>query len=77
MAVSYTYLWDFGDGTTSTEEDPVHIYASPGIYTVTLTATNSCTSETETKVDYVTVYQGQLTPYKTNKSFTLGMALEE
>lgn len=32
------YLWDFGDGTTSAEPDPVHTYNSSGNYTVTLTA---------------------------------------
>jgi PKD repeat protein len=32
-------LWDFGDGITSTEENPVHIYAGPGIYSVCLTIT--------------------------------------
>lgn len=32
-----TYLWDFGDGTTSTEENPVHVYPEEGgTYTVTL-----------------------------------------
>jgi PKD repeat protein len=36
------YLWDFGDGTTSTLANPPgHVYASPGIYTVTLTASNA------------------------------------
>lgn len=34
----YLYLWDFGDGTaTSTERNPTHYYAKPGIYKVTLT----------------------------------------
>ncbi len=37
-----TYLWDFGDGQTSTQIDPMHTYASGGTYTVTLTATNDC-----------------------------------
>jgi len=32
--------WDFGDGSTSTELNPVHSYAAVGNYTVTLTATN-------------------------------------
>ncbi|MFW5706360.1 MAG: PKD domain-containing protein [Bacteroidota bacterium] len=36
-----TYLWAFGDGNTSTDENPVHTYAEPGVYEVTLTATNS------------------------------------
>ena len=33
-----SYLWDFGDGTTSTETNPLHIYAASGYYDVTLTA---------------------------------------
>ncbi len=32
-------LWDFGDGTTSTEQNPTHEYTTAGIYTVTLTVT--------------------------------------
>ena len=35
-----TYLWDFGDGTTSSLPDPSHAYAKPGLYTVRLTVTN-------------------------------------
>ncbi|MCX7763303.1 MAG: PKD domain-containing protein [Bacteroidia bacterium] len=34
----YSWLWDFGDGTTSTAAGPQHVYASSGTYTVTLTA---------------------------------------
>lgn len=36
-----TYAWDFGDGATSTEKDPVHTYADFGDYTVKLVAKNS------------------------------------
>ena len=39
-----TYLWDFGDGNTSTEESPSHTYADEGEYEVVLTATNECGS---------------------------------
>jgi PKD repeat protein len=38
------YLWDFGDGQSSTEANPGHTYAADGIYEVTLTATNECGS---------------------------------
>jgi hypothetical protein len=31
-----SFIWDFGDGQTSTDHDPVHIYDNPGIYTVIL-----------------------------------------
>lgn len=34
-----SWLWDFGDGTTSTQQHPVHVYANPGSYNVTLTIT--------------------------------------
>jgi hypothetical protein len=33
-----TYLWDFGDGNTSTNKNPIHSYAANGTYTITLTA---------------------------------------
>jgi len=33
-----TFNWDFGDGTTSTNPTPVHMYATPGTYTISLTA---------------------------------------
>jgi len=36
-----SYMWDFGDGNTSTDKDPVHAYAEADTYTVVLTATNS------------------------------------
>jgi PKD repeat protein len=44
-----TYLWNFGDNTTSTEMNPIHIYATVGTFTVTLTVTNDCGSNTTTQ----------------------------
>jgi PKD repeat protein len=35
-----SYFWDFGDGNTSTEESPTHVYATPDMYTVTLEVTS-------------------------------------
>jgi PKD repeat protein len=35
---SWTYEWDFGDGNTSVEESPVHVYADPNVYEVSLKA---------------------------------------
>jgi len=50
-----SWLWDFGDGNTSTLEDPVHTYASNGTYTVTLIVTNAYGSDTLEKVNYITI----------------------
>ncbi|MGD0094528.1 MAG: PKD domain-containing protein [Planctomycetota bacterium] len=36
-----SYSWDFGDGSTSTSQNPTHTYAPPGTYTVVLTVTDS------------------------------------
>ncbi len=37
-----SYLWDFGDGDTSTQINPVHVYAAKGGYTVKLEVRNAC-----------------------------------
>jgi len=37
-----SYLWNFGDGNTSTDADPSYTYLADGTYTVTLEATNPC-----------------------------------
>ncbi|MBK9984217.1 MAG: PKD domain-containing protein [Saprospiraceae bacterium] len=47
-SVGDTYLWNFGDGQTSTAHNPTHIYAIGGNYTVTLTMTNNCGSNVHT-----------------------------
>lgn len=36
-----TWSWDFGDGTTSTEQNPLHVYTNEGTYTVQLTVTTT------------------------------------
>ena len=36
-----TYAWDFGDGASSTDENPVHVYKASGMYTVKLVASNA------------------------------------
>ncbi|MBI5914762.1 MAG: PKD domain-containing protein, partial [Bacteroidetes bacterium] len=41
---STSFLWNFGDGGTSTATNPTHTYAIDGFYDVTLTATNICGS---------------------------------
>jgi gliding motility-associated-like protein len=40
-AGSLSYFWDFGDGDTTSDQDPIHIYSAPGTYSVSLIATSS------------------------------------
>ena len=49
------WLWDFGDGGSSTEQHPSYDYDFAGTYTVSLTVSGPEGSDTETKLDYVTV----------------------
>jgi PKD repeat protein len=53
------WLWDFGDGATSTEQNPIHTYTSAGVYTVSLTVTDSLRTggDTRTRADYIAVYR--------------------
>jgi PKD repeat protein len=50
-----TWAWTFGDGGTSSSQNPIHPYGSPGTYTVALTATNASGSNTLTKTNYITI----------------------
>ena len=45
----YTYFWNFGDGQTSTQQNPTHTYLSSGTYNVSLTINGPCTSTTINK----------------------------
>jgi PKD repeat protein len=49
------WLWDFGDGTTSTEKDPVHTYTKEGYYTTSLHIANAFGSDSLTRPDHIIV----------------------
>jgi len=53
-----SWSWDFGDGGTSTEQNPSHTYTVAGSYTVSLTVSNEYGSDTKTEIDYITVSLG-------------------
>ncbi len=52
-----TWFWDFGDGSTSTEQNPVYTYAGTGHYTVCLTITDSLNNCTDTYCEVIRVIE--------------------
>ena len=58
------FLWDFGDGTTSVEQSPIHTYLAEGVYTVKLNIiTGTGAQGVVTKKNYITVNKDQKTPF--------------
>lgn len=53
--IGNSYLWSFGDGNTSKEKTPSHVYSLPGTYTVTLLYKNGYCDSTLTKNQYIKV----------------------
>jgi PKD repeat protein len=49
------WTWDFGDGGSSSLQNPVHVYTAAGTYPVALTASNGDGSDKLVKQDYITV----------------------
>lgn len=71
--IRYTYLWNFGDGESSSESAPIHTFKNPGTYRVKLKVTNCCGLSREAEKE-IKVYQfkGVIT-----KSFSRGEAFPE
>jgi len=51
-----SWNWDFGDGGTSSEQNPTHVYTLPGSFTVSLNVSSPSGGGTETKADYIHPY---------------------
>lgn len=72
------WYWDFGDGTTSEEQNPNHVYTEEGMYEVCLTITTDdslCEStfcESIEVIDWDTYCQAQYYYYPANDSFPTG-----
>lgn len=49
------WYWDFGDGTNSTDKNPIHTYSETGSYSVTLNVSNATRQSTLTLPDYIVV----------------------
>ncbi|MBI5102215.1 MAG: PKD domain-containing protein [Nitrospirae bacterium] len=50
-----SWFWNFGDGATSTQQNPVHSYSAPGSYNVSLTVSDGSTVDTRTITGYMTI----------------------
>nr|WP_275425589.1 DUF3344 domain-containing protein [Methanosarcina horonobensis] len=50
-----SWFWDFGDGTSATDQNPSHTYNAAGNYTVNLTVENAAGKDFELKSDYIEV----------------------
>jgi PKD repeat protein len=61
-----TWQWDFGDGATSTDQNPSHMYIQRGTYTVKLTVKNAYGSSTAIKKDYITIGMGPMADFVAN-----------
>ncbi|MGB3684965.1 MAG: PKD domain-containing protein [Ornithinimicrobium sp.] len=58
-----TWLWNFGDGTYSSGQNPSHTYSATGTYNVSLTASNSLGSDSEIKNAYISAEETLVTGY--------------
>ena len=65
-----SYSWDFGDGSTSTTEDPSHTYSTAGNYTVSLTVTGPGGSDSKTISNLITVSPQPASPPEADFSAT-------
>jgi len=72
-----SYLWDFGDGRSSTEEAPEHTYIFPGTYDITLSVVFVGREErTLTKIGYITVVEKEAVDYFSEARWTMDYTTE-
>ena len=62
------YFWDFGNGNTSSVQNPITFYSNPGTYTVKLTTSNAVSQDIQTQVDYITVYSKPIVNFTEDKN---------
>ncbi len=63
-----SWVWNFGDGSSSRAQNPYHLYTKPGIYTVTLTVSNRAGGDSMTRTDYITVRALPLADFTANRT---------
>ena len=63
-----SWLWDFGNGNSSTLKDPIAIYNVPGIYDVSLKVSDFNTNDTKIHYALIKVYQEPIAEFQANSS---------
>ncbi|NVO21480.1 MAG: PKD domain-containing protein, partial [Bacteroidetes bacterium] len=74
VPTTQSWNWQFGDGLTSTLTDPLHIYAQPGTYSVTLTITDTAGC-VNTKTHNVDVFMGPVSNFSVSTPSCTGQSL--
>ena len=69
------WLWDFGNGNSSTLKNPTAIYANPGLFDVILIASNSVTNDSKTSIGAIEVFNSPISEISTNSPVTGCMPL--
>lgn len=57
-----SWLWNFGDGSTSTLQNPTHTYSTNGTYTISMIASNAYGSDTLTFLNYINIISSGSSP---------------
>jgi gliding motility-associated-like protein len=64
-----TWNWDLGNGTISTQKDPVTTYQTSGFYTVSLTVSNGTVSNTIVRSQYISIFDKPIVNFRASDSF--------
>jgi PKD repeat protein len=67
MGSPTSWKWDFGDGATTIEKNPVHTYTSLGTFTVTLTVSNVNGQDTATKTGFIETTLSPVAEFKADR----------
>ena len=73
-----TYSWDFGDGETSTLQNPNHSFSHDGEYNVRLIVTNECGNDTLNRIVAITAFpNADFSPFETNGCAPFSVSFED
>ncbi|MFA5416709.1 MAG: PQQ-binding-like beta-propeller repeat protein, partial [Methanoregula sp.] len=61
-----TWNWSFGDGSFSTDQNPLHVFLQPGIYPVSLSISNASGRDTTKKMDYIIAVSDSIAMFRGN-----------